>query len=586
MRTIRLLSIAIAALAVVASGSAAPRDPKPGPAPRFDRWKILGPGGGGTMIAPTISPHDPRVVVEHCDMTGAYITTDGARSWRMFNLRAGVSCFAFDPGNPKVIYAGTAAVWRSDDAGRTWRMVFPDPAKNTSEHTWNDHAEYVVTTDDPAYPGGGRDVEVNAIAVDPSDSGVVYAVFAGGFLSPRPAELYQSRDHGRSWGRVAEIGETRGPGLWAAPHGRGAAGRVFVATEAGVVVVGGGSMERRAAPEGTKLVAASMGVAAVDADVPTVYATAESAGGVFVSTDGGEHWRSVGSGIAAAGAEPPRFGAVACAANAASTAYVGFRGLRRRPGDAGLANGIAKTTDGGATWAIVTAESSSGAPNLGGSWIEARAAERGTDVFFDAPYSLGVAPSDPNVCYATDLFRTYRTTDGGRRWETVTSVPAGRGAWTTRGLDVTTCYGVHFDPFDRRRVFVTYTDSGLFRSEDGGASWRGSTVGIPNDWRNTTYWVAFDPAVRGLMWGAFSGTHDLPRPKMWRTRDPDTFQGGVAVSSDGGRRWTVSNAGMPPTAVTHILLDPTSPPGRRTLYACFFGRGVYKSTDIGRTWAP
>ena len=26
----------------------------------------------------------------------------------MFNLRAGVSCFAFDPGNPSVIYAGNA----------------------------------------------------------------------------------------------------------------------------------------------------------------------------------------------------------------------------------------------------------------------------------------------------------------------------------------------------------------------------------------------------------------------------------------------------------------------------------------------
>ena len=30
-----------------------------GQAPRFDTWKIVGPGGGGTMIAPTISPYDP-----------------------------------------------------------------------------------------------------------------------------------------------------------------------------------------------------------------------------------------------------------------------------------------------------------------------------------------------------------------------------------------------------------------------------------------------------------------------------------------------------------------------------------------------
>ena len=41
---------------------------------------------------------------------------------------------------------------------------------------------------------------------------------------------------------------------------------------------------------------------------------------------------------------------------------------------------------------------------------------------------------------------------------------------------------------------------------------------------------------------------------------------------------------MPNTAVTHILLDPTSPVGKRTLYACGFGRGVYKSIDNGKTW--
>ena len=49
----------------------------PGPAPRQDAWQVIGPGGGGTMIQPTISPHDANIVVEHCDMTGAYITTDG-----------------------------------------------------------------------------------------------------------------------------------------------------------------------------------------------------------------------------------------------------------------------------------------------------------------------------------------------------------------------------------------------------------------------------------------------------------------------------------------------------------------------------
>ncbi len=47
------------------------------------------------MIAPTISPHDPSLVLEHCDMTGGYITHDNGNSWRMFNLLTGLDSFCF-----------------------------------------------------------------------------------------------------------------------------------------------------------------------------------------------------------------------------------------------------------------------------------------------------------------------------------------------------------------------------------------------------------------------------------------------------------------------------------------------------------
>jgi len=42
-------------------------------------WQVLGPGGGGGIFKPTISPHDPALMLAHCDMTGAYASENGYR---------------------------------------------------------------------------------------------------------------------------------------------------------------------------------------------------------------------------------------------------------------------------------------------------------------------------------------------------------------------------------------------------------------------------------------------------------------------------------------------------------------------------
>jgi photosystem II stability/assembly factor-like uncharacterized protein len=561
----------------------------PGPAPRLDAWRVIGPGGGGTMRRPAVSPHDPRLVVEGCDMTGAYITRDGGNSWRMFHLGWVVDTFAFDPRDENVIYAGTSALWRSEDAGKTWAMVFPDPTRRTVEHGLGDHADVVYTTDDPAYPSG-LDVSIQAIAIDPADTRRLF--IASSATPPGPpgsqptghSMILGSTDRGRTWTRVAELATERVFAL------RAEAGSVRALAETASYDGDAARWQRFDPPGGKTITSGSFGS---EGGAVLVYATTVE--GVHVSEDGGRTWRAsnaaLGPMLAGDGTEgwgpaarsKPSLGPVAASAGHGRTAYVGLRGLRDAAG--ARFNGIAKTTDGGRSWSVVHAEADRPSKNLDPSWIETRALEDGNSVWFDAPYDLAVAPGAPDVCYATDLFRTYRTTDGGRTWAQVNSARQGDDRWVSRGLDVTSTYGVHWDPFDAKRIFVSTTDIGLFRSEDGGSTWTGSTTGVPSRWRNTTYWVAFDPEVPGLAWAAFSGTHDLPRPKMWRRTDPEKFQGGVGISTDGGRTWTPSNGGMAESAVTHLLVDPASPRGNRTLYAAAYGRGVYKSADNGRTWA-
>jgi len=290
-----------------------------------------------------------------------------------------------------------------------------------------------------------------------------------------------------------------------------------------------------------------------------------------VSTDGGAHWNV--SALPGKG----EVRAIATSLHHPETAYVSYDKLNL---DGKGWIGVAKTTNSGKSWDLVWKEADHGAPNVHDAWIT----ERFGPGWGENPLNMTVAEQDPTLAYGTDLGRTMRTNDGGKTWVAQYSRKLDKSGWTTLGLDVTTSYGIHFDPFDSKRQFITYTDIGLFRSEDGGKSWTSSTQGVPKDWMNTTYWLEFDPKIRGRVWSVNSWTHDLPRPKMWRARGVANYHGGVCRSEDGGKTWIKSNNGMEQTAATHILLDPTSPPDARVLYVAGFGRGIYKSVDGGRNW--
>ena len=302
---------------------------------------------------------------------------------------------------------------------------------------------------------------------------------------------------------------------------------------------------------------------------------------IVISRDGGATWNAADGTFAAGSGQPATdadLEAVATSLNHPEVAYVSYEG-RSDAVNAG-SHGVVKTADSGRTWESVWKEVGTPASNVHDAWVTGRF---GTG-WGEPGISLGVSPNDPKIAYRTDDGRTMRTRDGGLTEDAVYSKRLPDHTYATTGLDVTTNYGVFFDPFDPKRMFIAYTDIGLFGSENRGRSCSGATVAVPRRWVNTTYWITFDPAVKGRVWGVMSYIHDLPRPKMWRRTSPSTYAGGVCVSDDGGRTWRTSNDGMPPTAATHILLDPTSPPSARVLYVAGFGRGVFKSSDGGKTW--
>jgi photosystem II stability/assembly factor-like uncharacterized protein len=546
-----LLRLALAALMLAGGGDSRPGD-----------FKIVGPGGGGAMFHPTISPHDSNTVLVSCDMTGSYITHDAGKSWRMFNLRGVAQFFVFDPLDRKVIYAQSNGLWRSQDQGETWGLIYPQPSSVKSIKRSSDHSEEDLITE--RNPLG----KITAMAIDPSDSKIFYVV-AGDRKATMA--LFISRDGGQNWAKEGDL-----PGL---------ANKLWVNAssprEARKLLIAGSHFIEKKTSSGMKKISVPSAKTFTDISVgfrkdgkPLIYVVGDES--AFASDDEGTTWRK-----ASLGPGGGKMRAIATSLRNPDTAYVSYSDLEQG-GIKWL--GVAKTTDAGRNWQPIWKEDSNPAAkpatNIHDAWIT----ERFGSNWGENPLALAVAEQDANISYGTDLGRTMRTTNGGASWIAVYSRKSGENGWVTTGLDVTTAYGYHFDPFDHHRQFISTTDIGLFRSEDGGQSWISSTRGVPKEWTNTTYWIEFDPEVKGRAWSVNSWTHDLPRPKMWRRNGIRDYQGGVCRSDDGGRTWTKSNDGMQETAATHILLDPTSSPTSRVLYVAAFGRGVYKSTDSGKSW--
>jgi photosystem II stability/assembly factor-like uncharacterized protein len=400
-----------------------------------------------------------------------------------------------------------------------------------------------------------------------------------------------STDWGKTWETLVEL-PSSAQKIYVDPASPKKNRTIYVVTQNSVSVLENGEWTHHSAPKGVeRFIDVSAGFVN-GGGAPVIYAVAAAEwkgksikGGVLVTRDGGRTWKESAGDLArqARPAAPgPVFRGVGACETNGLVAYIGWKNLLLGKGKK-VHFGTAKTTDGGETWQVLVKETDPGKPakNVKGAWLN----ELFGPIWGDAPRYLGVAPTDPDLCFTTDDGRTMRTTNGGKTWRACYSKRVKGGGWSTTGLDVTTAYGVHFDPFDKQHSFITFTDTGMIGSNDGGTSWTNAvSKGSPVAWRNTTYWMTFDPAVKGRCWSVMSANHDLPRPMMWRRGGVARYLGGVCISDDAGTTWRRSSKGMPETAATHILLDEKSPVDARVLYVTGFGTGVWKSVDGGRSW--
>ena len=181
--------------------------------------------------------------------------------------------------------------------------------------------------------------------------------------------------------------------------------------------------------------------------------------------------------------------------------------------------------------------------------------------------ALAVAPSAPDTIYVGTGESTLRDSMGFGNGM-YKSIDAGR-TWTHIGLDDTQHIGkIAVDPRNANVVFVAaighlyeaHPDRGVFRSEDGGKSWK--KVLFKNDSVGAVD-VVIDPTNSRIVYASLWNTRRPP----WYTYQPTNGPGGgIFKSTDGGTTWSQLTNGLPTACVgrTGIAVAPSNP---RRLYA-------------------
>ena len=552
---------------------------------RKDIWGTVGYGGGGAMFYPEVSPFDPDYAFVSCDMTGSYVTYNGGESWRMFNLHSPVDFYVFDPLDSNTVYAKSVALFKSTDRGVTWNLLYPSPSETKGLVSKGDHAQEIVVTRDSTIR------EVLALTVDPENSKKLYAVIS----VDKAVGLYVSEDGGLKWAKEKDL-QDRAKNLFINPSSSKANRTLYITGNTGITVRDSGKWKINKGPDGVKMLTHFTGGFDKNRNKYIVYAISGKSyfdpsgdkSGIYYTEDGGESWQNRQDGLTAfnmKGGDLPEWRTIATSSGHPEVVYVSYNNIKANMDTAFI--GVAKSEDFGKTWTlswkdIIKKNGNVPSANFKSGWID----ERYGPTWGENPFSIGVSPANPDVCYATDFGRTVKTSDGGKTWEQVYTRRKQDAGWTSRGLEVTTGYQIIADPFDKNHVFICNTDIGLMESKDGAVSWVSTTKnnGVPRKWQNSTYWLSFDPEVKGRAWAAMSDVHDLPRPKMFRKNGIKGYEGGVMVTEDGGKSWKNISDDIGEAAMTHVLIDPSSNKEARILYACAFGKGVYKSIDGGKTW--
>lgn len=245
-------------------------------------------------------------------------------------------------------------------------------------------------------------------------------------------------------------------------------------------------------------------------DDPLTYYFGTTGGGVWKTSDAGQHWENISDGFFETGS----VGAVAVSESNPNVVYVGMgehapRGVMTSYGD-----GVYKSTDAGKTWKKIGLEATQHISRI------------------------QIHPENPNVVYVAaqgalhapnEDRGVYKSIDGGDSWEKVLYVDEKSGA-VELSMDMNTPEVLYAAIWEHQRkpwqVISGGPGSGLYKTTDAGKTWKKIHNGLP--------------AEKGKMAISVSRANSN---KVYALIESDTYKdlGGLFVSNDAGESWNLVN---------------------------------------------
>jgi photosystem II stability/assembly factor-like uncharacterized protein len=274
-------------------------------------------------------------------------------------------------------------------------------------------------------------------------------------------------------------------------------------------------------------------------------------GGVWRSDNAGRTWVPIFD------AQPvASIGAIAVAPSDANVIYVGSGEADMRS-DISYGNGMYKSVDAGKTWTRIGLTDTR---QIGQVLVDPHDA----GIVFVAALGHGYGPNKERG--------VFRSKDGGKSWTAVLFKNEDTGA-----IDLA------FDPSNSKTILAALWQtrrppwnvyppsngpgSGLYRSEDGGDTWKQVTSGIPSE-KLGRIRIAFAPSAPRRVYAIV-----------------DAKEGGLYVSEDVGVNWKLANGDRRIWERGWYFAGVTvDPKNADTVYACDVA--LYRSTDGGKTFLP